>query len=141
MFLYYFKIAWRNIIKKPGYATINIIGLAVGMACSLLLLLWVAHELSYDRFHANADDLYRVVQDDALLGNLQQIRPGDRMVGCNTDGDCHDYQVTTAAMWDLGRLHQVLADWPPDLSLMVYLVTGEADAWVIQAQPRGEKTR
>lgn len=81
------------------------------------------------------------IQDGALLGDLQQIRPGGRMVGCNTDGDCHDYQVTTAATWDLGRLHQVLADWPPDLSLMVYLVTGEADAWVIQAQPRGEKTR
>lgn len=63
------------------------------------------------------------------------------MIGCNTDGDCHDYQVGTAATWDLDRLHQVLADWPPDLSLMVYLVTGEADAWVIQAQPRGEKTR
>ena len=63
MYLYYFKIALRNIHKNPGYTAINIIGLAIGMACSLLLLLWVTHELSYDRFHANADDLYRVVQE------------------------------------------------------------------------------
>ena len=62
MYLYYFKIAWRNIIKNPGYAAINIAGLAIGMACSLLILVWVTHELSYDRFHDNADDIYRVVQ-------------------------------------------------------------------------------
>ena len=62
MYLYYFKIALRNIIKSPGYAAINIVGLAIGMACSLVILVWVTHELSYDRFHDNADDIYRVVQ-------------------------------------------------------------------------------
>jgi len=62
MYLYYFKIALRNIIKNPGYAAINIVGLAIGMACSLVILVWVTHELSYDRFHDNADDIYRVVQ-------------------------------------------------------------------------------
>lgn len=63
MHIYYLKIAWRNILKKPGYAAINIIGLAIGMACSLLLLLWITHELSYDRFHKNAEAIYRVVQE------------------------------------------------------------------------------
>ena len=63
MYIYYVKIAWRNIIKKPVYAAINIIGLAIGMACSFLLLLWITHELSYDRFHKNAEAIYRVVQE------------------------------------------------------------------------------
>jgi len=63
MNIYYVKIALRNILKNPGYAAINIIGLAIGMACSLLLLLWIAHELSYDRFHDNVNDIYRVVQE------------------------------------------------------------------------------
>jgi len=63
MNFYYFKIALRNILKHPGYAAINILGLSIGMACSLLLLLWVTHELSYDRFHKNVEDIYRVVQE------------------------------------------------------------------------------
>ncbi len=63
MYLYYFKIALRNILKNPGYSVINIAGLAIGMACSLMILLWVTHELSYDRFHENADNIYRVVQE------------------------------------------------------------------------------
>jgi len=63
MYIYYVKIALRNILKNPGYAAINIIGLAIGMACSLLLLLWITHELSYDRFHKNAKAIYRVVQE------------------------------------------------------------------------------
>jgi len=63
MSLYYFKIAFRNIIKNPGYAMVNITGLAIGMACSLLLLLWVYHELNYDRFREHVNDIYRVVQE------------------------------------------------------------------------------
>lgn len=63
MVLYYFKIAFRNIIKNPGYALINITGLAIGMACSLLILLWVYYEFSYDRFREHANDIYRVVQE------------------------------------------------------------------------------
>jgi len=60
---YYFKIALRNILRNPGYAVINMAGLAIGLACSLLILMWVVHELSYDRFHEHADDIYRVVQE------------------------------------------------------------------------------
>src|SRR5882762_2747919 len=56
----YFKIAFRNIIRHKAYSIINISGLAIGMACSILILLWVQNELSYDRFHKNADQLYRL---------------------------------------------------------------------------------
>jgi putative ABC transport system permease protein len=59
MFKNYLKIAYRNLIRYKGYSLINISGLAIGIACCIVILLWVQHELSYDRFHENADQIYR----------------------------------------------------------------------------------
>lgn len=56
----YFKIALRNLFKNKVFSFINILGLAIGMACCMLILLWVQHELSYDKYHTHADDIYRV---------------------------------------------------------------------------------
>ena len=58
----YLTVAVRNILRHKVYALINIMGLAVGMACCIIILLWVQDELSYDRFHENSDDIYRVIQ-------------------------------------------------------------------------------
>jgi len=55
----YLKIAVRNLLKHKGYSLINICGLAIGIACCLLIALWLMHELSYDRFHAHAERIYR----------------------------------------------------------------------------------
>ncbi len=62
MFKNYIKIAWRNLIKNKGYSMINISGLAVGVSCFILIALYVKNEFSYDRFHSNADSIYRVWQ-------------------------------------------------------------------------------
>ncbi|HMB90315.1 MAG TPA: ABC transporter permease, partial [Rhodothermales bacterium] len=62
----YLKVALRTLKRHPGYAFINIFGLAVGMACCLLIGLYVHQEWSYDRFHNNADRIYRVTTDLAL---------------------------------------------------------------------------
>ena len=59
----YFKIAFRNLQRHKAYSLLNISGLAIGMACSILILLWVQNELSYDRFHANAAELYRLTDN------------------------------------------------------------------------------
>lgn len=59
----YLKIALRNIRKHKGYSLINIAGLSIGMACCILILLWVQHEISYNRFHRNADNIYRIYTD------------------------------------------------------------------------------
>ncbi|NUM79306.1 ABC transporter permease [bacterium] len=56
----YLKIAIRNLLKHKTYSAINILGLAVGMASCLIILLFVQYELSYDRYHAHADRIYRV---------------------------------------------------------------------------------
>lgn len=63
MFRNYFKIALRILIKHKAYSFINIVGLAIGITCSLLMLMWVQDELSYDKFHKNAKELHRILLD------------------------------------------------------------------------------
>ena len=63
MFRNYFKVATRNLVKHKFYAIINVLGLAIGMTCCLLIFFYVQHELSYDTFHTKADRIYRVVTD------------------------------------------------------------------------------
>ncbi|MFN3997553.1 ABC transporter permease [Algoriphagus sp.] len=60
MFKNYFKIVFRNAKKHPMYVLINLIGLAIGMAVSIVILLYVQFELSYDKYHPDADRIYRV---------------------------------------------------------------------------------
>ncbi|KAA6430432.1 FtsX-like permease family protein [Dyadobacter flavalbus] len=64
----YLKIALRNLVKNKTYSLINIIGLALGMAVSVLMLIFVMHEFSYDKFHINNARIYRI---------LAQIKMGD----------------------------------------------------------------
>jgi len=69
----YFKIAFRNIIRNKVFALINILGLAVGMACFILITLWIQDELSFDKFHANKDNLYLLTiihPDDVVDRNV-----------------------------------------------------------------------
>ncbi|SNY94917.1 ABC transporter permease [Flagellimonas pacifica] len=57
----YIKIAWRNIVKNKIYSLINIGGLAIGMSCFLLITLYIIKELSYDSYHENGNQIYRVL--------------------------------------------------------------------------------
>ena len=68
----YFKIAWRNLRKQRGLTFINIFGLALGLACCLLITLYVLDELSYDRYNAKADRIYRIHTDVKFGGNDSQ---------------------------------------------------------------------
>ena len=61
MFKNHFKIAWRNLMRNKGYATINITGLGIGIAACLLIFLVVQFETSFDTFHSKKDSIYRVV--------------------------------------------------------------------------------
>ncbi|GAB4021884.1 ABC transporter permease [Spirosoma koreense] len=69
MLINYLKIAWRTLRKQQGFSFINIFGLAVGLACCLLILLYVLDELSFDRYNAKADRIYRVQSDVKFGGN------------------------------------------------------------------------
>ncbi len=63
MFSNYLYTALRNLLNNKVFSLLNIAGLAIGIACTILIYLWVQDERSYDQFHANGDRVYRVVQD------------------------------------------------------------------------------
>lgn len=60
MFKNYLKTAIRNLAKFKAYTVINLLGLAIGMACFLLIMRYIQQELSYDKLHANSERIYRV---------------------------------------------------------------------------------
>jgi len=68
MFKNYLKISWRNLIQNKVYSFINITGLAIGLAACMLIVLYVGHEYSYDRFHKNAERIFSV-KSKIKLGN------------------------------------------------------------------------
>lgn len=66
----YLIISLRNLQKHFSYAFINVSGLALGLATCLLLVTWIRHELSYDRFHENAESIYRVSMEYSFGGHV-----------------------------------------------------------------------
>lgn len=78
MFKNYITIALRNLLRHTLYSAINIFGLAVGMACCMLMLLYVQYELRYDQHHTNSDRIFRVVQEDIreTHSNFKRKIPG-----------------------------------------------------------------
>jgi len=89
-------IALRHLRRHKGYAMVNVLGLAVGMACAILIFLYVGHELSYDRFHDQAGRIYRVVFND----NAKT----PRSVGPVLQADFPEVQ-------DLLRMHPTTGTW------------------------------
>ena len=67
----YFKIALRKIFRQRIYATINILGLSVGLTVSLLIFLWVQDELKMDQFHEDGDQIFKVLANVESNGNIQ----------------------------------------------------------------------
>jgi putative ABC transport system permease protein len=58
----YFKIAWRNMVKDKQFTLLNVVGLSAGIACTLLIYLWVHDEVSYDKFFENDSQVYQVME-------------------------------------------------------------------------------
>ncbi len=67
----YLKIAWRNLLRNKSFSALNILGLALGLASSLLIFLWIGDELSVDRYHANGPQLYRVMERQFYDGKIE----------------------------------------------------------------------
>jgi len=80
MFKNYFKIAIRNMMRNKTFSFINILGLGLGIACSLFIYLWMQDERSYDNFHANSNRLYQVIVSDkdktGAISNSNDNTPG-----------------------------------------------------------------
>ena len=78
MFKNLLKISIRTILKDKTYSLLNVTGLTIGITCSMFLLMYILHELSYDRYHKNARNIYRVVSniketDNAFTWAVAQI--------------------------------------------------------------------
>lgn len=83
----YFKIAWRNLVKNKTFSFINIIGLASGLACFILIALYVADELSYDRFNEKAGRIYRINSDVIFGGNKLHLAVASDPMGATLKKD------------------------------------------------------
>src|SRR5687767_9850239 len=57
----FFKIAWRNLLRNRGFSLTNLLGLTIGITCTILIALWVNDELNYNRFHNNYENIYKVI--------------------------------------------------------------------------------
>ena len=64
----YFKTAWRNLIKNKGYSFINIFGLAIGMAVTVMISLWIIDELNFNNYFKNHDRIAQVYQNQTFNG-------------------------------------------------------------------------
>ncbi|MBD0333060.1 MAG: ABC transporter permease, partial [Chitinophagaceae bacterium] len=74
----YLRTAWRNLSKSKFYTSINILGLTTGLAVGVLILLWVQDELSFDKFHHNMREIYRV---NATIGTGTSKQTGEYTPG------------------------------------------------------------
>jgi len=75
MFKNYFKIAYRNMFKNKLNSFISIMGLTIGIACFILIMLWVQDELSFDSFHKNANNIYRVTWKNNDMEKFSVLTP------------------------------------------------------------------
>jgi putative ABC transport system permease protein len=73
MFKNYLKIAFRNLFRQKVFSAINIIGLAIGLTCGILLSLWIFDEISYDKFHENGENIYRILEKQSYSTQSMQV--------------------------------------------------------------------
>jgi len=83
MFNNYVKIAIRNLMRKKFYSVINIIGLSIGITCSLLIFLFIQSELSYDKHYEDAENIYRLGVEYNIGGKLDRYCNMPRPIGTN----------------------------------------------------------
>ncbi|MCP4631624.1 MAG: FtsX-like permease family protein [candidate division Zixibacteria bacterium] len=72
MFTNYLKVTYRNLIRNKLYSIISVVGLSVGIACCILIFLYVQDEVTFDRFHSDADNIYRVIHMESLEGEFPE---------------------------------------------------------------------
>ena len=84
----YLKISWRNLVKYKTFSIINISGLAIGLACFILIALYVLDELSFDRFHEKSDRIYRVNSEIRMGGSDLRLAVASDPMGATLK---HDY--------------------------------------------------
>ncbi|MGC4021070.1 MAG: ABC transporter permease [Cyclobacteriaceae bacterium] len=104
MFKNYLKIAVRNIVRNSVYSFINIFGLAVGLACSLLIMLWVSDEVSFDGFHQNKSNLYQIYGNSPADNGVSTQRAMPLPLVEEFKTNQRDIKYATATDWGSNHL-------------------------------------
>ena len=100
MFKNYFKTAWRNLWKNKTFSFINIAGLALGMTCSLVIMLWLQDELQKDKFHANGKRLFRVMENQYYSGDISTFNSTPGIFAENVVRDIPEIQMASQILWE-----------------------------------------
>lgn len=99
MYKSFIVVAWRNFLKSKGYSSINIFGLAIALTACMLILLYVRHELSYDRFNEHADRIYRVNNDIKFGDNHIDVACAAPLFGATAKLEIPQVEQTTRLRW------------------------------------------
>lgn len=99
MYKSFIIVAWRNFLKSKGYSTINILGLAIAMTAFMLIVLYVRHELSFDRFNVNADRIYRVNNEIKFGDNHINVAAAGASFASTAKADFPQIEATTRMHW------------------------------------------
>ena len=87
----YLKIALRNLLRNRGFSLTNLLGLTIGITCTILISLWVNDELSYNKFHRNYDNIYKVYANRDFKNQMFRSQHGA------SAGECSSKQHTTGS--------------------------------------------
>ncbi|WP_020594716.1 ABC transporter permease [Spirosoma panaciterrae] len=103
----YVKIAFRNLLRSKGFSAINIVGLSIGMASAILIILWIQHELSYDQFHEKKDRIYEAWNRSIFSNKLESWNTTPRVLAKTLTHDFPEIERTARVDWTQDMLFTV----------------------------------
>ncbi len=101
------KIAIRNLLRSKGFSLINILGLAVGMASAILILLWIQNEMSYDQFHEKKERIYEAWNKASFDGNLNCWNTTPKVLARTLERDFPEVEQSVRVDWNNDHLFSV----------------------------------
>lgn len=93
------KVAWRSLVKNKGFSFINILGLSIGMASALLILLWISFQFSVDQFHTNKDRIYQLFSRGKINGQVECWAATPMVLGPVIQRDYPDVEALARINW------------------------------------------
>ena len=103
----FFKIAWRNLVRAKGFSFINICGLAVGMAATTLIVLWIQNEVSYDQFHEKKDRIYEAWNKAVFSSKLNCWNTTPKILARTVEKDIPEVERAVRVNWPSNYLFSI----------------------------------
>src|SRR6478736_10071650 len=107
MFKNYLKIAYRNLLRNKGFSFINILGLAIGIASSMLIFLWIQNEVTYDQFHEKKERIYEAWNREEFSGKLQCWSTTPKILGPTLQQEFQEVEFATRCDWGRSMLFTI----------------------------------